>query len=74
MRAEQPIRSQPLAQANWRATEDPDSDAEEGICTVVGIRRWNKEWASLAMDLAQDRRAWSAAIRDAVDAMDALAI
>ncbi len=38
---------------------------------VVGIRRWNKEWASLAMDLAQDRRAWSAAIRDDVNAMDA---
>ncbi len=38
---------------------------------VVGIRRWNKEWTSLAMDLAQDRRAWSAAVRDAVNAMDA---
>ncbi len=38
---------------------------------VVGIRRWDKEWASLAMDLAQDRRAWSAAVRDAVNAMDA---
>ncbi len=38
---------------------------------VVGIRRRNKEWASLAMDLAQDRRAWSAAVRDAVYAMDA---
>ncbi len=37
---------------------------------VVGIRGWNKEWASLAMDLAQDRRAWSAAVRDAVNAMD----
>ncbi len=37
---------------------------------VVGIRRWHKEWASLAMDLAQDRRAWSAAVRDAVNAMD----
>ncbi len=38
---------------------------------VVGIRRWNKEWASLAMDLAQDRRAWSAAVQDAANAMDA---
>ncbi len=28
--------------------------------SAVGIRRWNKEWASLATDLAQDRRAWSA--------------
>ncbi len=38
---------------------------------VVSIRRWNKEWASLAMDLAQDRRAWSAAVRDGVNAIDA---
>ncbi len=38
---------------------------------VVGIRRWNKKWASLAMDLAQDRRAGSVAVRDAVSAMDA---
>ncbi len=38
---------------------------------VVGIGRWSREWASLAMDLAQDRRAWSAAVRDAVNAMDA---
>ncbi len=38
---------------------------------VAGIRRWNKEWASLAMGLAQDSRAWSAAVRDAVNATDA---
>ncbi len=38
---------------------------------VIGIRRWSKEWMPLAMDLAQDRRAWSAAVRDAVNAMDA---
>ncbi len=38
---------------------------------VVGVRTWNKEWASLAMDLVQGRRAWSAAVRDAVNAMDA---
>ncbi len=38
---------------------------------VVGIRRWNKDWASLAMGLVQDRYAWSAVVRDAVNAMDA---
>ncbi len=38
---------------------------------VVGTRRWNKEWASLAMDLAQDRRAWWATVRDAVNAIEA---
>ncbi len=35
---------------------------------LVGIRRWNKEWAWLAVDLAQNRRAWLAAVRDAVNA------
>ncbi len=38
---------------------------------VVDIRRWNKEGASLAMDLTEDRGTWSAAVRDAVNAMDA---
>ncbi len=38
---------------------------------VVGTRRWNKEWASLAMGLAEDRHTWSAAVRDAVNIMDA---
>ncbi len=38
---------------------------------VVGIRSRNKEWASLVMDLAQGRRAWSAAVRDAVHGIDA---
>ncbi len=38
---------------------------------VVSTRRWNKEWASFAMDLAQDRRTWSAAVRDTVYGMDA---
>ncbi len=35
---------------------------------VVSIRTRDKEWASLAMDLAQDRRAQSVAVRDAMDA------
>ncbi len=38
---------------------------------VVGIPRWNNEWASLAMGLAQDRHAWPEAFPDAVNAMDA---
>ncbi len=55
---------------SWATTlkEDLVRLIEPGL---VGIRRWNKEWASLAMDLAQDRRAWSAAVRDALNAMDA---
>ncbi len=54
----------------WAATLKEDLMRLIGPA-VVGIQRWNKEWASLAMDLAQDRRAWSAAVRDAVNAMDA---
>ncbi len=38
---------------------------------VVGIRRWSKEWASIVTDLAQNCCAWSAAVRDAVNDMDA---
>ncbi len=38
---------------------------------LVGIGRWNMEWCVLAMDLAQDRRAWLAAVLDAVNVMDA---
>ncbi len=38
---------------------------------VVDIRRWNEEWASLATEVTQDLRAWSAAVRDAANAMDA---
>ncbi len=43
------------------------------VLVVICFRSlgWNKEWASLAMDLAQDRRTWSAAVRGAVNAMDA---
>ncbi len=37
----------------------------------VAIRRCNKEWASLAMDLAKGRRARLAAVRDAVHDVDA---
>ncbi len=38
---------------------------------VVGNQRGNKEWASLVMDMVTDCRAWSAAVRDDVHAMDA---
>ncbi len=54
----------------WATTLTEDLVQLIGPAIVV-IRRWNKEWASLAMDLAQDRRAWSAAVRDTVNAMDA---
>ncbi len=50
-----------------------DSDAERWLIgpAVVGIRKRNKEWVWLAMNLVQDRRAWPAGVRDVVHAMDA---
>ncbi len=38
---------------------------------VYGLRRWNREWPSICIEMAQDRRAWSAAVRDAVNALEA---
>ncbi len=38
---------------------------------VSGLRRWNRDWMTVGIDWAQDRRAWAAAVRDAVVAMDA---
>ncbi len=38
---------------------------------VYGLRRWNREWPSICIELAQDRRAWSAIVRDAVHALEA---
>ncbi len=38
---------------------------------VYDLRRWNQEWPSICIDMAQDRRAWSAAVRDTVNALEA---
>ncbi len=38
---------------------------------VFRLRRWNRDWMTIGIAWAQDRRAWAAAVRDAVVAMDA---
>ncbi len=38
---------------------------------VYGLRRWNQEWPPICIEMAQGRRAWSAAVRDAVNALEA---
>ncbi len=38
---------------------------------VYGLRRWNREWPSICIEMAQGRRAWSAIVRDAVNALEA---
>ncbi len=54
----------------WETTVNEDLVRLIGPA-VVDIRERNKEWVLLAMDPVQDRRAWSAAARDAVNAIDA---
>ncbi len=36
-----------------------------------GLRPGNRDWMTIGIDWAQDRRAWAATVRDAVVAMDA---
>ncbi len=38
---------------------------------IYGLRRWNREWPVICTEVAQDRRAWSAIVRDAVNALEA---
>ncbi len=33
---------------------------------VFGHARWRKDWVKVSSELAQDRRAWSASVRDVV--------
>ncbi len=54
----------------WSRTihEDP---ALLGGPWVHGLRRWNREWPSVCMEMAQDHRVWSAIVVDAVNALEA---
>ncbi len=36
---------------------------------VFGQARWKKDWVKVSSELAQDRRAWSASVRDVVNAI-----
>ncbi len=38
---------------------------------VCGLRRWTREWPVICTEMVQDRRAWSAIVRDAVNALEA---
>ncbi len=58
------------------ATEDRVGDNQVDLALFggprnYGLRRWNGEWPSICNEMAQDRRAWSAAVRDAVNALEA---
>ncbi len=38
---------------------------------VYGLRRWIREWPLLCIEMAQDHRVWSVAVKDAVNALEA---
>ncbi len=37
---------------------------------VFGHARWRKDWVKVSSELGQDRRAWSASVRDVVNAIN----
>lgn len=48
----------------WATTLKEDLEPISGP-NVVGLRRWKRDWAEIGVELAQDRRSWAAAERDA---------
>ena len=47
----------------WIATIKSDVELL-GLRRVYGLRQWDRGWLNICADLASDRRAWAAAIRD----------
>ncbi len=41
------------------------------VSMTYGLRRWNREWPVICTEMAQDRRACSAIVRDGVNALEA---
>ncbi len=52
----------------WATTIKADLEPISGL-RVVGHARWRKDWVNVSSELAQDRRAWSASVRDVVNAI-----
>ncbi len=49
----------------WATTIKADPELLSGP-RVFGHARWRKEWVKVSSELAQDRRTWSASVRDVV--------
>jgi len=47
----------------WLGTIKADAEVISGQ-HIDGVQRWKRDWLQLAQELANDRRAWTAAIRD----------
>ncbi len=52
----------------WATTIKADLEPISGP-RVFGHARWRKGWVKVSSELAQDRRAWNASVRDAVNAI-----
>ncbi len=52
----------------WATMTKADLEAISGP-RVVGHARWRKDWVKVSSELARDRRAWSASVRDVVNAI-----
>lgn len=51
----------------WLNTVRADVD-KLGLHVVYGVRNWNRNWLKICADLASNRQAWAAAIRDIIGA------
>ncbi len=52
----------------WTNTIKVDQEPLSGP-RVFGHARWRKDWVKVPSELTQDRRAWSASVRDVVNAI-----
>ncbi len=52
----------------WATTIKADLEPLSGP-RVFGHARWRKDWVKVSSELAHNRRAWSAAVRDVVNAI-----
>ncbi len=52
----------------WTTTIKVDLEPIAGP-RVFGQARWRQDWVKVSSELAQDRRAWSASVRDVVNAI-----
>ncbi len=52
----------------WDTTIKADLEPISGS-RVFGYAQWRKDWVKVSSELAQDRRAWSASVRDVVSAV-----
>ncbi len=52
----------------WATTTEADLEPISGP-RVFGQTRWRKDWVKVSSELAQDRRAWSASVRDVANAI-----